>query len=102
MLPAATARRFEVALKAVLRELIEGRWKGHEWPCRSRRDRVPVDEDVQYEAGLRPRTLDEYIGQDRIRENLQVSTAAARQRARRSITCCSTARPGSARPRWRT
>jgi len=39
-----------------------------------------VDEDVQYEAGLRPRTLDEYIGQDRIRENLQVSIAAARQR----------------------
>src|SRR6185295_8478223 len=26
-----------------------------------------VDEDAQYEAGLRPRTLDEYIGQDRIR-----------------------------------
>jgi Holliday junction DNA helicase RuvB len=39
-----------------------------------------VDEDVQYEAGLRPRTLDEYIGQDRIRENLHVSIAAARQR----------------------
>jgi Holliday junction DNA helicase RuvB len=39
-----------------------------------------VDEDVQYEAGLRPRTLDEYIGQDRIRENLQVSIAAARHR----------------------
>ena len=41
---------------------------------------VRVDEDAQYEAGLRPRTLDDYIGQDRIRENLQVSVAAARQR----------------------
>src|SRR5512145_2838200 len=41
---------------------------------------VRVDEDAQYEAGLRPRTLDEYIGQDRIRENLQVSIAAAKQR----------------------
>src|ERR687894_2629968 len=41
---------------------------------------VRVDEDVQYEAGLRPRRLDDYIGQDRIRENLQVSIAAARQR----------------------
>jgi holliday junction DNA helicase RuvB len=40
-----------------------------------------VDEDAQYEAGLRPRVLDDYIGQDRIRENLQVSIAAARQRA---------------------
>jgi holliday junction DNA helicase RuvB len=41
---------------------------------------VRIDEDVQYEAGLRPRTLDDYIGQDRIRENLHVSIAAARQR----------------------
>jgi Holliday junction DNA helicase RuvB len=37
-------------------------------------------EDVQYEAGLRPRSLDEYIGQDRVREQLQVSIAAARGR----------------------
>src|SRR4026207_331250 len=40
-----------------------------------------VAEDVQYEAGLRPRTLDDYIGQDRVRENLQVSIAAAKKRA---------------------
>jgi Holliday junction DNA helicase RuvB len=39
-----------------------------------------VDEDAQYEAGLRPRTLGDYIGQARVRENLQVSIAAARQR----------------------
>jgi Holliday junction DNA helicase RuvB len=39
-----------------------------------------VDEDAQYEAGLRPRTLNEYIGQDRVRENLLVSIAAARKR----------------------
>ncbi len=38
------------------------------------------DEDAQYEAGLRPRTLDDYIGQDRVRENLHVSIQAARQR----------------------
>jgi Holliday junction DNA helicase RuvB len=41
---------------------------------------APTQDDVQYEAGLRPRTLDEYIGQERIRENLHVSIAAARQR----------------------
>jgi Holliday junction DNA helicase RuvB len=40
-----------------------------------------VDEDAQDEAGLRPRRLDEYIGQDRIRENLQVAIAAAKLRA---------------------
>src|SRR5688500_16521046 len=41
---------------------------------------VTLDDDAQYDAGLRPRLLDEYIGQDRIRDNLQVSIAAARQR----------------------
>ncbi len=41
---------------------------------------VPGDDDAQFEAGLRPRRLDDYIGQDRVRENLQVSIAAARQR----------------------
>jgi Holliday junction DNA helicase RuvB len=39
------------------------------------------EEDAQYEAGLRPRSLGEYIGQDRVRDNLQVSIAAARGRA---------------------
>jgi Holliday junction DNA helicase RuvB len=39
-----------------------------------------TDDEAVYEAGLRPRTLDEYIGQDRVRENLQVAVAAARQR----------------------
>jgi Holliday junction DNA helicase RuvB len=39
-----------------------------------------VDDDAQYEAGLRPRRLDDYIGQDRVRENLHVSIAAASKR----------------------
>src|SRR5215831_7085080 len=39
-----------------------------------------VDDDSQYEAGLRPRALDDYIGQDRVRQNLLVSITAARQR----------------------
>ena len=38
-----------------------------------------VDEDGQDE-GLRPRRLDDYIGQDRIREQLHVAIAAAKQR----------------------
>jgi len=41
---------------------------------------VTLDDDAQYDAGLRPRILDEYIGQDRVRDNLEVSIAAARQR----------------------
>ena len=38
-------------------------------------------EDVQYEAGLRPRTMNEYIGQDRVRENLAVSIEAAKHQS---------------------
>lgn len=38
------------------------------------------DEEQQYEAGLRPRTLTEYVGQERVRENLAVAIEAARQR----------------------
>jgi Holliday junction DNA helicase RuvB len=41
---------------------------------------APVDDDAQYEAGLRPRTLDDYIGQPSVRENLHVSITAAKQR----------------------
>ena len=40
-----------------------------------------VEDDAQYEAGLRPRSLNEYIGQDRVRDNLEVSIAAARGRS---------------------
>src|SRR5688500_7601256 len=38
------------------------------------------DEDIQFDAGLRPRRLDVYIGQDRVRANLEVSIAAAKGR----------------------
>jgi Holliday junction DNA helicase RuvB len=40
----------------------------------------PLDDDLLVEAPLRPRTLDEYVGQERIRENLRVQIAAARAR----------------------
>jgi Holliday junction DNA helicase RuvB len=43
-------------------------------------DPARADDDLSYEAGLRPRALDDYIGQDRVRVNLQVSIAAARGR----------------------
>ena len=41
---------------------------------------VRADEDAQYEAGLRPRALDDYVGQDRVRENLGVAITATRRR----------------------
>ena len=41
---------------------------------------VRLGDDDRFEAGLRPRSLDAYIGQERLRENLAVAVAAARQR----------------------
>jgi len=41
---------------------------------------VKTEDEAQYEAGLRPRTFNDYIGQDRVRENLTVSITAARNR----------------------
>src|SRR3989442_15480070 len=40
----------------------------------------PVEDDLAVEVPLRPRTLDEYVGQESIRENLRVQIAAARAR----------------------
>ncbi|MEN6438864.1 MAG: Holliday junction branch migration DNA helicase RuvB, partial [Syntrophobacter sp.] len=39
------------------------------------------EEDVSADTNLRPRTLSEYIGQERVKENLAIFIAAARQRA---------------------
>jgi len=38
------------------------------------------DEDVALDTSLRPRRLDEYIGQDKVKENLRIAVAAAQQR----------------------
>ena len=38
------------------------------------------DEDLNYEVNLRPRGFDEYVGQDRVKENLKVAIDAARGR----------------------
>src|SRR3990167_8689208 len=38
------------------------------------------DEDVALETSLRPRRIDEYIGQEKVKENLRIAIQAARQR----------------------
>jgi Holliday junction DNA helicase RuvB len=40
----------------------------------------PQNEEVSIELSLRPRLLDEYIGQPRIKENLRIAIAAAQKR----------------------
>jgi Holliday junction DNA helicase RuvB len=43
-------------------------------------DGSPEDEELSFEATLRPQRLDEYVGQQRIKANLSVFLEAARQR----------------------
>jgi Holliday junction DNA helicase RuvB len=40
----------------------------------------PQDEDQGIETSLRPQRLDEYIGQEKVKENLRIAIAAARRR----------------------
>jgi Holliday junction DNA helicase RuvB len=40
----------------------------------------PVDDDLQTELSLRPKKLREYIGQQKVKANLEISIAAARKR----------------------
>ena len=39
-----------------------------------------TEEDIRIEGTLRPQTLDDYIGQEKAKENLKVYIEAARQR----------------------
>lgn len=43
-------------------------------------DGHPTDEDSGFELTLRPRGFDEYVGQERVKDNLKVAIAAARAR----------------------
>ncbi|HZR83180.1 MAG TPA: Holliday junction branch migration DNA helicase RuvB [Candidatus Binatia bacterium] len=41
---------------------------------------IATDEELRFEASLRPESLADYVGQDPVRENLAVAIAAARER----------------------
>lgn len=58
---------------------------GHSGQVESGIDSRPIspqslEDDSNYDANLRPRGFDEYIGQDQVKENLKVGIAAARGR----------------------
>ena len=68
---------------------------------RRRRRRSATRGELDIEAGLRPRALDEFIGQRELKEHLRDRARGGPQtRTRPSTTCCSPGLPGSARPRW--
>ena len=41
---------------------------------------MPIDEDASFDASLRPRRMEEFIGQERIKENVSIYVEAARIR----------------------
>ena len=74
------------------------------------------EDDSETDYSLRPKTLSEYIGQDKVKENMTFPNTSARTRSRRTcpytskpqksvaglwITSCSTALPASERPPFR-
>jgi hypothetical protein len=60
----------------------------------------PVEEQI--ERALRPRTLAEYVGQAKAREQLEIFISAARNRSEALDHVLLFGPPGWARPRWRT
>ncbi len=41
---------------------------------------APIDEDRQLDLALRPKSLDDFVGQDKLKENLAIAIEAARRR----------------------
>ena len=56
-----------------------------------------TEEDIKLEGSLRPQTLDDYIGQSKIKENLKVYITAAKQRGDALVR---PPLPGSLPMRW--
>lgn len=67
-------------------------------------DRIVTPKETQaettddFEVSLRPKTLDEYIGQEKVKENLKIYIQAAKTEATALTTFCFTARLVWARP----
>lgn len=63
-------------------------------PARSTISPLPEPEERSLEVTLRPRTLDEYIGQGQLKENLKVFISAAKQRGEPIDHCLFYGPPG--------
>ena len=64
-------------------------------------DATPTNrQEEQFEYALRPKTLDEYVGQDKVREQLSIFIQAAKSVAMRWIMPCCLVRQVWAKPLW--
>ena len=59
-----------------------------------------IAEDADNETSLRPRSMEEYVGQEKIKENLSVFMIAAKQREEPLDHVLLHGPPVWARPRW--
>jgi Holliday junction resolvasome RuvABC ATP-dependent DNA helicase subunit len=59
---------------------------------------TPAEE--AFERALRPKHLDEYVGQQKIRDQLDIFIAAARARKKHWTMCFCSALPAWAKPHW--
>lgn len=57
-----------------------------------------IDEDIKIEGSLRPQTLVDYIGQEKVKNNLRVYIEAAKQRGTLWIMYFFTDLPGLEKP----
>jgi Holliday junction DNA helicase RuvB len=57
-------------------------------------DKEPIDDEQKAEITLRPQTLDEFIGQSKLKDNLKVFIAAAKKRGEPLDHCLFYAPPG--------
>lgn len=68
-------------------------------------DNLIVSTKTEYDAeenALRPKVMADYIGQEKVKENLSVYIAAANSGERRWTTSFYTVLPAWERPLWRT
>ena len=66
-------------------------------------DAAPISHNEEaIERALRPKQLDEYVGQEKIRDQLEIFITAARQRKEALDHTLLFGPPGLARRRWRT
>jgi Holliday junction DNA helicase RuvB len=61
---------------------------------------TPTPSETDIEKKLRPQTLDEFVGQTKIKENLNVFMTAALQRGETLDHVLLSGPPGLARPPW--
>ena len=55
---------------------------------------IVTEEEIQFEQGVRPRSLTEYVGQERVKENLKLFIDATRERGEALDHCLFHGPPG--------